>query len=92
MKTKKEKFSAKEAADAMLREMIIKFGIKFMCDFKDVEQENPLYVVLCERDGEISPSPIFPRCDMAETFVALCIHYLPGFKNKKFRICKLTVL
>lgn len=91
MKTKKEKFSAEKASSAILREMVIKFGVKFMCDFDDVKRGTPLYIVLYEtRDGEISPSPMFPSLEIAETFVAQCIHLLPGFKKKNFRICKVT--
>lgn len=90
MKSKEKKFSAEKASSAMLREMVIKFGIKFMCDFDDVKRGTPLYVVLYERDGEIIPSPMFPSFEIAGTFVAQCIHYLPGFKNKNFRICKVT--
>ena len=90
MKTKEKKFSSIKASNAILREMIIKFGVDFMCDFEDVKQGTPLYVVLYERDGEISPSPMFPSLEIAGTFVAQCIHYLPGFKKKNFRICKVT--
>lgn len=89
MKTKDVKPAVKKAADEMLKEMIIKFGVKFMCDFEDVNRNNPLYVVLCDLDGEINPSPMFPRLEVAETFVALCRKHLPGFKEKKMRIYKL---
>lgn len=92
MKTKEVNPKHKALADALLGEMITKFGVKFMSDFNDVKQNNPLYVVLCELGEEISPSPMFPRRDIAETFVALCKKYLPGFKQKKFRIYKLTAV
>lgn len=90
MKAKEKKFSPEKAADAMLKEMIIKFGVKFMSDFDDVELDNPLYVALYDNGGEIRPTPMFPRRDIAVAFVDLCRKTLPGFKNKKFRIYKLT--
>ena len=92
METTKKKLSPKEAADTMLREMIIKFGVNFMSNYDDVEQDNPLYVALCEYGGEIKPSPVFPRRDMAETFVEVCRKYLPEFKNRKVRIYKLKAV
>lgn len=92
MKTKEKKFSPKKAADAMLREMVIKFGVIFMSDFDDVEQDNPLYVALYDSDGEIKPSPIFPRRDIAEAFVEQARKHLPNFKNKKVRIYKMKAV
>lgn len=90
MKATVENFSPEKAADAMLREMIIKFGVKFMSDFDDVKLDNPLYVALYDNGGEIKPTPMFPRRDIAVYFVDLCRKNLPGFKKKKFRIYKLT--
>lgn len=92
MKTKKVEITAKKAADAMLREMVIKFGVIFMSDFDDVELDNPLYIALYDSDGEIKPSPIFPRRDIAEEFVVQCRKHLPNFKNKKVRIFRLKAL
>lgn len=87
---KEKKLSPQEAADVMLREMVLKFGVKFIADFIDVDYNTPLYVALCEYgDGEIKPTPFFPRRDVAETFVELCRKYIPGFKNKNVRIYKL---
>ena len=92
MGTTKKKLSAKEASEAILREMIIKFGVKFMADSVQVEEDSPLYVVLFDFYGEIKPTPYFPRRAMAVTFVELCNKYLPGFKNKKFRIFRLIAV
>lgn len=92
METTKKKLSPKEAADTMLKELIIKFGVNFTSDFDDVKRDNPLYVALCDFGGDIKPSPIFPRRDIAETFVELCRKYVPDFKNKKVRICKVTAV
>lgn len=89
MKTKKVNPSHKAAADALLGEMIIKFGVKFMSDFDDVKRGAPLYVVLLELGEEINPSPIFPSLEIAATFVELCRKHLPGFKEKNFRIYKM---
>lgn len=92
MGTTKKKLSPKEAADTILKEMIIKFGVNFTSDFDDLEQDNPLYVALCDFGGDIKPTPIFPRRDIAETFVELCRKYVPNFNNQKARICKLTAV
>lgn len=89
MKRKKVNPRAKKAGEAMLKELFIKYGVNFICDFEDVERGNPIYVALCEIGGEIKPSPLFPRQEIAETFVSLCKKHLPGFEEKKFRIYKL---
>jgi len=81
---------ARILAEDILDVMHDKFGEKFDCDFKDVERGNPLYVALCENKGDIKFAPfVFPRQEIAETFVSLCKKNLPGFKEKKFRIYKL---
>ena len=91
MKTKKN-LSPAQAAEAIMKEMVIRFGVGFMADFEDIEQEEHLYVVLCDFEDGINPSPIFRRVKMAETFVECCRKYIPGFKNKEVRICKLTAV
>lgn len=88
MKTKEVNSNVKKASEAMLTELINKFGFNFMCDFEDVKQGNPLYVALCDNSGEIKTSPFFPRLEIAETFVSLCKKHIPGCKDMKFRIYK----
>ena len=81
---------ARTLAEDILDVMHEKFGVKFDCDFKDVERGTPLYVALSESNGDIRFAPfVFPSQEIAETFVSLCKKNLPGFKEKKFRIYKL---
>lgn len=89
---KEKKFSPQKAADEMLRELINEFGVNFMSDLTDLEYGNPLYVLLYEQNGLLGTSPVFPRRDIAETFLDLSRKYLPGFKNKKVKIYKLYKL
>lgn len=77
-------------AEEILGVMHDKFGEKFDCDFKDVERGNPLYVALCDNNKDIKFCPfVFPRLEIAETFVSLCKKHIPECKEKKFRIYKL---